>query len=204
MGLTQPPSAQIYIPYLQRLEAGSFLPFGFLTVRTTGEPAGVAPAVRSALEEADRDVAALETRTMDEMLDKTVSGRRFLVLLMQLFAGLSLALAAVGVYGVMAYSVAQRTREIGVRIALGACRGDVLRLVVGEGARLVLVGIALGLLAAYALSSLMSSMLFGVSATDPAVYAGIALLLLGVALAACWVPALRATRVDPLIALRAE
>jgi ABC-type antimicrobial peptide transport system permease subunit len=141
---------------------------------------------------------------MDELLDRSVGQQRFAVFLMQLFAGLALVLAAVGLYGVISYAVTQRTREIGIRVALGAQPRDVLRMIVGQGMLLTLAGVALGLAGAFALTRLMSSMLYGVSTTDPAIYAGVAALLALVALIACYVPARRATKVDPLAGLRYE
>jgi putative ABC transport system permease protein len=141
---------------------------------------------------------------MEEVLSDSIARQRFSMLLLAVFAGVALALAAVGLYGVMSYTVAQRTREIGLRMALGAQRGDVLRLVVGQGLRLVFVGVGIGLAAALALTRLMSSLLYGVSATDPLTLAVISLLLVSVAALASYIPARRATKVDPLVALRYE
>lgn len=143
-------------------------------------------------------------RTMDQLLADSVSRSRFTMLLLGIFAAVALVLAAVGIYGLIAYSVTQRTPELGIRMALGAQRRDVLRLVLTHGTRLTLLGVAIGVLAALALSRVLSTLLFGISATDPLTFAGVAGLLSVVALLACFIPARRATRVDPLIALRYE
>jgi ABC-type antimicrobial peptide transport system permease subunit len=141
---------------------------------------------------------------MEEVIADSVARQRFSMLLLGIFAGLALVLAAVGIYGVMSYSVAQRTREIGIRMALGAQRSDVLKMTIGAGLRLVLIGAAIGLVAALVLTRVMSSLLFGVSPTDPLTFISISIVLIGVAVLASYVPALRATRVDPIFALRYE
>ena len=143
-------------------------------------------------------------QTMDDVIATSFAPRRLSMILLTVFAGLALVLACVGIYGVIAYLVGQRTREIGVRIALGAQRADVMRLVLTEGVRMALVGAAVGTVAALALMRLMAAQLFGVSAHDPLTFAGVAVLLVLVATAACYIPALRATRVDPMAAMRYE
>jgi putative ABC transport system permease protein len=152
----------------------------------------------------DSEQTIWRTQTMDELLARSVAGRRFSMLLLGVFAGVALVLAALGIYGVMAYSVTRRTHEIGIRIALGARTGDVLKLVVGQGMLLAGIGLALGLVAAFAVTRVLASLLYGVSATDPVTYAGITLLLACIAFLSCYIPARRATRVDPMVALRYE
>jgi putative ABC transport system permease protein len=142
--------------------------------------------------------------TMEQFLADSLSRARFTMLLLGIFAGVALLLAAVGIYGLIAYSVTQRTQELGIRIALGAQRRDVLRLVLRHGTRLTLLGLALGIAAALGITRLLASLLFGISATDPLTFAGVAALLAFVALLACFIPARRATRVDPIVALRYE
>jgi ABC-type antimicrobial peptide transport system permease subunit len=142
--------------------------------------------------------------TMDAVIADSLASRRFFMILLGIFALLALVLSSVGIYGVISYLVGQRTHEIGIRVALGAQRSDVMKLVLGEGTKMALIGVGIGIVAALMLTRLMSKMLFGVSAADPLTFGGVALLLTLVALAACYMPARRATRVDPIIALRYE
>jgi predicted permease len=205
MGLAQQPGAQFYLPHLQALEGMSVTtPVEFLAIRTAVEPTSLAVAVRSRVAEVDPDVAVADLRPMNALLDDSVTGQRFLARLLTIFSALALALAAVGVYGVMSYFVTHRTREIAIRMALGAKRQDVVRLVVGQAMALALIGVAGGLAAAAGLTRFMESMLYGVSTVDPVVFVAVPALLSAVALLASVVPALRAARVDPLVALRAD
>jgi putative ABC transport system permease protein len=191
---------QYYVPYVQRPTS----PELFLVVRTDGDPASLAPSVRGAVANVDRDLPVFRMTTMEKMVAESLAQRRFSMFLFGVFAALALVLAVVGLYGVMSYAVAQRTHEIGLRMALGAQGRDVLRMVVGQGMWLVAVGLALGLAGAFGLTRLMSSLLYEVSAADPVTYAGIAVLLGAVALLASYLPARRATKVDPMEALRYE
>ena len=205
---TDAPSNEIYVPFQQSgvFFTGVARQFTSMTVviRTTVEARSLAASAQETVRALDRNLPVSNVVTMEQVIADTLWQPRFNLQLIGLFAGVALVLAAIGLYGVMAYAVAERTREVGLRMALGAQAGDVLKLVVGEGLKLALVGVGLGLLAAAALTRLMTSLLFEVSTTDPLTFAGIALLLLAVALAACWIPARRATQVDPMIALRTE
>jgi putative ABC transport system permease protein len=175
-----------------------------LLTRADVEPMSLTSAVRGQITALNKDQPVFNVRTMDQIVAQSVAPRRFSMMLLAVFAVVALALASIGLYGMMSYSVAQRTREIGLRMTLGAQRGNVLRLVIGNGMKLALTGVALGLIAAFALTRTMKNLLFGVSATDPVTFVAIALLLALVALLACWVPARRATKVDPLVAIRYE
>ena len=160
--------------------------------------------IRAAVHEVDPGQPVSDLRTMDQRIAMSMGPRRSAVTLLSVFAAMALTLAAVGLFGLIRYNVTQRTQEIGVRMALGASRRDILEMVLGESLRLALLGVAGGLLAAFTLTRVLASLLYGVSATDPLTFAGTALLLTCVALLASWVPAWRATRVDPLVALRYE
>jgi putative ABC transport system permease protein len=200
---------EIYRPYFQLLSMpnvpGARLNNSMvLAVRTTGEPTALTGAIRNAVLEIDKDQPISLVQPMTQIVAASVSSQKFATWLLAIFAAVALMLAALGLYGVMAYSVTQRTHEIGIRIALGAARRDVLQLIVGHGMRLTLVGVGLGLVGSFVVTRLLKSLLYGVSAADPLTYGGVALLLALVALVACLLPARRATRVDPMIALRYE
>src|SRR5215510_8683390 len=193
-----------FTPHLQP-PAGRHLHSGWnLVVRTASDPMSLAAAVQREVWAVDKDQPVTNIQTLEQVISDSIAPLRFRTLLLGLFAVVALVLATVGIYGVMAYAVTQRTHEIGIRMALGAQQRDVLKLVIGQGMRLALIGIALGLLAASALTRLVKSLLFGVSATDPVTFVIVATLLAGMALLACWLPARRATKVDPMIALRCE
>jgi putative ABC transport system permease protein len=193
---------QAYFPLTAVLDSEGF--GGRLTVKTSVAPRGVLAAIRGDLHALDDGLAVIRPRTMDEVVGDAMQDTSEQTMLLGIFAALALLLASVGIYGVMAYVVTQRTHEIGVRMALGAQQNDVLRQVLGEGSRLTVIGVALGLAAAFALTRLLRSLLFGVSASDPLTFAGVSILLAIVALAACYIPARRASRVHPMVALRYE
>ncbi len=197
---------QLYLPFNQAPDSvlPALAPRMNLIIRTTSDPLSLVAAVRREVQALDPNQPVYNVSTMEQTLDQSLSAQRLSTMLLALLAGLALILAAVGIYGVMSYTVTQRTHEIGIRVALGAGRRDVLRLVVGRGMMLALIGVACGLGGAFAVTRVMASLLYEVSATDPAIYFGVAVLLAGVALLACYVPARRALRVDPMVALRYE
>jgi predicted permease len=194
------PKMQMYLPYRQMKNVAA----NALVVRTSVEPMSLATSMRNAIWAVDKDQPVANIDTMQHIVSEAIARQRFSMLLLGIFAVLALVLAAVGIYGVMSYSVAQRTHEIGIRMALGARRADVLQMTVKQGLKLVGAGMIIGLAAAFLLTRVMASLLFGISATDPITFVGISLVLLVVAILASYVPALRATKVDPIIALRAQ
>jgi putative ABC transport system permease protein len=198
--LTAEPKPQMYLSHHQ---VGFFEP-NDLVVRTDIDPMSMAATVRNAVWETDKDQPVSNIRTMNDIASESVARQRFSMLLLGVFAGVALLLAAVGIYGVMSYSVAQRRNEIGIRMALGAQKSDVLRLTVGHGLKLVMIGVGCGLVGSYVLTRLMSSLLFGIGATDSRTFVMISVILVSVALLASYIPARRATKVDPLTALRYE
>jgi putative ABC transport system permease protein len=194
---------EIYVPLAQVPEK-TVLPELAFIIRATGEPGALVRALRTMATPLDRNVAVVGVRTMGEYLNDTVAQPRFLSTLFGLFGLLSLGLTAVGIYGVISHLVSQRTREFGIRLALGAQRRDLLRLVMLKGLVVTLIGVSLGLFGALLLGRALSTLLFQVSASDPLLYAAAAMLLTAIALLACWIPARRATAADPLVVLRAE
>jgi predicted permease len=198
-GLDADPRIQYYLPAAQA--GGRFMS---VAVSTKGDPNGVVAAVRNAVHSVDAGLPIAQVNTMEKLVEASVGQRRLSMILLGLFSGIALLLASIGIYGVMSYSVAQRSRELGIRMALGAERGRVLRLVVGQGMGLAAIGVVIGLVAAFALTRFLAAQLYGVGATDPVTFGTVAGLLVGVALLASLLPAMRATRVDPVVALRDE
>ncbi|MGB7924281.1 MAG: ABC transporter permease, partial [Pyrinomonadaceae bacterium] len=205
-GLDEQPRVEIYTPYPQLPEEylARVVSNMTLAVRTSSDPLGMVSTVRGEILAVDNDQPVFDIQTMEKIVDDSVGPRRFSMLLLAVFAATAMTLAAVGIFGVMSYSVTQRTHEIGIRMALGAQGRDVLKMIVRQGMLLALVGIGLGLAGAFALTRVMAGLLYGVSATDPVTFTGVSLLLTGVALLACYIPARRATKVDPMEALRYE
>ena len=189
-----------YVPYAQVENNFSVN----LVVQTSADPTSATTAIRAAIHAVDPDQSISNVMTMNENLARVLVTERFSAILMSVLAGSGLLLAALGLYGVMAYSVSRRTTEIGVRVALGAQRFHVLRLILGEGAKLTLLGVAIGLATAWGLTRLLVSLLFEVNATDPMTFVSISVLLISIALVACFFPARRALNVDPMVALRTE
>jgi putative ABC transport system permease protein len=187
----------IYWPYQQFSS-----PTMNVVARTTLEPSALIASIRSEILSLDKNQPASKIVSMEQLLSESVAQPRFRTVLLALFAVVALILATVGIYSLISYGVAQRTGEIGVRMALGAMPRDILKMVIGQGMFLVLIGVGIGLAAAFGLTRIISSLLYGVEATDPVIFAGIAVLLILVALTACYIPARKALRVDPMEALR--
>jgi putative ABC transport system permease protein len=201
-GLDHPTGTEIYLPYRQPQSSG--MRNMYAVIRSKGDPRPLAGAVRQEVRSIDPALPLSQIRLMDDVLSAAQSRPRFLTLLLALFSCVALAIATIGIYGVISYSVQRRSKEFGLRMALGAQPGDVLSLVMKQGAGLALIGVAAGLIAAFALTRLMTTLLFGVTATDPATFAIVTAILTVVALAASYIPARRATKVDPIVTLRYE
>lgn len=198
-GPLHPPSMEVYGPYAQGPS-----PAVFLAVRSTADPRTLVGEIRNAVTSVDKNQPVSDVATMEQRLAGSIAAQRFNMLLVGTFGAFALLLAAVGIYGVISYSVEQGTHEIGIRMALGAKKGDVLRMVVGQGLKLSLIGVAIGIAGALALTRFLSSLLYGVKPTDPLTFAAVSLVLIAVALLACYIPARRAVKVDPMVALRYE
>jgi predicted permease len=199
--------AQVYMPLMQisdQVGSGPGPPYSQVVARIKGPAAGMFPAIRETIEGMNGENVLYDAKSLEEVVGDSMAARRFTMVLLSVFAALALLLSSIGIYGVISYVVGQRTNEIGIRIALGAQQRDVLRLMLGEGMKMALLGVSIGITVALGLTHLMVKILFGVSATDPLTFLGVATLLVLVALTACWIPARRATRVDPLVALRYE
>ena len=201
-GLTRSVMPEIFIPYQQGIEG--LTQSMSLVVRGTSDPSTLMPAIRREVLAVDPNQPIYNVQTMEAVILKSVSDRRLNMLLLTIFAGVAMMLAMVGIYSVISYTVTQSTREIGIRMALGARPRDVLKLVVGQGLKWTLLGVVLGIVGALGLTRLMESLLFGVRATDPLTFLAVSALLVLVAVLACYLPARRATKVDPMIALRYE
>jgi putative ABC transport system permease protein len=203
-GLGEKDQPTMYVPYFDSGWCPWFAREMYVVVRSASAPEKVVSILQSAAWSLDNQLPLGHVRTMDQLMYDSVAGSRFRTVLFCIFAALALVLAMIGIYGVMAYVVSQRTHEIGIRVALGAQRTNILRTILREGAGLAVLGVAIGSAAALALSRTLAGLLFGVRATDPETFVAVAALLLGVALVACYIPARRATRVDPMVALRYE
>jgi putative ABC transport system permease protein len=198
-GENSDPTSEVYVPFAQKQ---SFLLC--FVVRTASNPFSIARQVQREISAVDKDQPISFLETMDQLASESVALPRASMLVLAVFAGMALVLAAMGIYGVLSYSAAQRTQEIGVRIALGAGRGDVLRLLIGEGIRLTAIGLTIGLAGALAFARVLESLLYGMNSADLTIFVAVPLLLASVALVACYIPARRATRIDPMVALRYE
>ena len=197
VALSQTPGPMMYVPFAQEPLYG-----GEVVVRSSLSASSVAAAIRQAVRSIDKDLPVTDVESFPDALGQSISQERFRTFLLGLFSAIALVLAAIGILGVISYSASQRTHEIGIRMALGAQRRDVLHLILGQGAKLALLGLGIGVLLAFLLTRLIASLLYSVSATDPLTFGAVAIILLCVAVAACYIPARRAVRVDPMVALR--
>ncbi len=202
-GLDRPAGTELYLPYRQPQGQGSTEMYVVIRAQS-GDPRSLAGAVRERMNEIDPALPLADVRMMEDVLSRAQARPRFLTLLLSLFSAVALAIATVGIYGVVSYSVARRTKEFGLRMVLGAQSGDVLGLVMRQGAGMIAIGVGVGLILAFFFTRLMASLLFGVAPTDLATFASVTAVLFGVALTACYIPARRATRVDPIQTLRYE
>jgi putative ABC transport system permease protein len=198
-GLANPARLEVYVPFRQSASSDMTL-----IVKSGTEPAALTASIRNVIASIDKEQPISAIATMQQLVKNSVTGRRITLILLGVFGALALVLGAIGIYGVLAYSVAQRTHEIGIRMALGARRGDVLRMILAQGAKIACAGVVIGILASLGLTRLMSNLLFSVSPADPVTFAAVAIVLVLVALLASYVPARRTLRVDPMIALRHE
>jgi putative ABC transport system permease protein len=208
MGLAGGDRPVMYVPQSQITDgliklANNVIPLNWI-IQTAGDPSSLSTAIQHEIRSVDGQLSASKIRTMDQVISESTARQNFNMLLLTIFAGLALLLAAIGIYGLMSYTVEQRTQEIGIRMALGADRGDMLKLVVRQGMLLTGIGVVVGLAASFGLNRYLASLLFGVKANDPVTYAAVAAILVSVALLACYIPARRATKIDPLVALRYE
>jgi putative ABC transport system permease protein len=201
-----PAKPEVYLPYLQPLFSTATSTIGpmYLVIRSATPPANLTPAIRGAIASIDANQPVSNVKTMSERLNGALAQRRFNMLLLDIFAGVALLLASIGIYGVMSFAVTQRTRELGIRMALGASASNLLRLILGQGMALALIGVIGGLAASFVLTSLINSLLYEVSATDPLTFFAVSVILIAVAMGACLIPARRAMKVDPMVALRHE
>jgi putative ABC transport system permease protein len=199
VALSQKPGPVMYVPFVQAPLYG-----GEVVVRTSLSASSAAAAIRQAVHSIDKDLPVTDVGSFKDTLGQSVSRERFRTFLLGSFSAIALVLAAVGIFGVISYSASQRTREIGIRMALGAQRRDVLHLILGQGAKLALLGLSIGIVLALLLTRFIASLLFSISATDPLTFGAVAIVLLGVAVTACYIPARRAMRVDPMVALRCQ
>jgi len=199
VALSRKPGPMMYVPFAQAPLYG-----GEVVVRSSLSASSVAAGIRQAVRSIDKNLPVTDIESLNDALGQSISQERFRTFLLGSFSAIALVLAAVGIFGVISYSASQRTHEIGIRIALGAGRRDVLRLILGQGTKLALSGLGIGVVAAVLLMRLMSSLLYSISATDPVTFASVTVILLSVALIACYIPARRAMRVDPMVALRHE